>query len=138
MIQVAKRKIKITDDSYRALCRRIADGVDSCADMTARQRLALIEEFKRLGFKAQPGRKTGRKPHNLKTGDPLAKIEAQLSAMGLSWRYAEGILRNLRGFPQEVACPVAGAGVSEQSTTSSPHCTPSRKSASPCPPSTAG
>ncbi|MRN51167.1 DUF1018 domain-containing protein [Brucella sp. 10RB9214] len=49
-IHVAKKQLDLDDDTYRAICIRIT-GKHSSAAMTEGERLKLIDEFRRQGFK---------------------------------------------------------------------------------------
>ena len=57
-IHVAKNQLALADDSYRAVLTRIT-GKDSSAKMTIPQLEAVLEEFKRLGFKPTGGKRAG-------------------------------------------------------------------------------
>ena len=48
-LHVAKTRLALTDDSYRAILRRVA-GIDSAANATDAQLAALLTEMRRLGF----------------------------------------------------------------------------------------
>lgn len=58
-IQMARKALALEDGSYRAILMRIT-GHDSSTTCTETQLLALVAEFKRLGFKVRPG--VNRKP----------------------------------------------------------------------------
>lgn len=55
MINVAKSQFEMEETEYRALLVRVT-GVSSLRAMSERQRIAVVDEFKRLGFKVQPGK----------------------------------------------------------------------------------
>lgn len=57
-IHVAKKQLALTDDSYRDVLYRIT-GKDSCAKMTVPHLEAVLDEFKRLGFKPTGGKRAG-------------------------------------------------------------------------------
>lgn len=57
-IHVAKKQLDLDDDTYRAICIRVT-GKHSSAAMTEGERLKLIDEFRRQGFK--PASKGSRK-----------------------------------------------------------------------------
>jgi len=48
-IHVAKKELALTDDSYRDLLRRVTE-MDSAKEMSAKQREAVLAEFRRLGW----------------------------------------------------------------------------------------
>lgn len=54
MINVAKSQLEMEETEYRALLVRVT-GIASLRAMSERQRIAVVDEFKRLGFKVQPG-----------------------------------------------------------------------------------
>lgn len=60
-IQIARKALALEEDSYRALLQRVA-GVGSSTLCSDQQLIAVLEEFKRLGF-AAPTRKRSDKPH---------------------------------------------------------------------------
>ena len=55
-IHIAKKELGYSDDLYRDVLERIT-GHRSSAKMTDRQHIAVIKEFKRLGWKPIPGGK---------------------------------------------------------------------------------
>lgn len=55
MINVAKSQLSLDEADYRALLVRVTKEV-SLRQMTERQRIAVVDEMKRLGFKVQPGK----------------------------------------------------------------------------------
>ncbi len=55
-IHIAKKELGYSDDLYRDVLERIT-GQRSSAKMTDRQHIAVIKEFKRLGWKPIPGGK---------------------------------------------------------------------------------
>lgn len=60
-IHIAKKKLAMEDDSYRALLRRIT-GKDSSTALGIVELDAVLAEFKRLGFHAAPDARRYRKP----------------------------------------------------------------------------
>ncbi len=59
-VHVAKKALAMSEDSYRALLRRVSggDSLSACTDATL---IAVLAEFKRLGFTAP--RRASDKPH---------------------------------------------------------------------------
>lgn len=57
IINIARQQFDMDENAMRALYVRVS-GVNSLRAMTERQRIAVVEELKRLGFKVQPGKKT--------------------------------------------------------------------------------
>ena len=70
-LHVAKAKLALTDESYRAILRRVA-GVESAANATDVQLVALIAEMRRFGFTDPP---VAARPE-------LRKIRALWTALG--------------------------------------------------------
>lgn len=95
------------DRQYRDLLERVT-GHRSSTACTWQQLHAVLWELKGMGFVVRPPRRVGRKPP-MQPGDLRSKLEALLSDMGEPWGYAEAILRQMRGLPREIACPVSGA-----------------------------
>ena len=97
------------DEAYRVLVSEATGGqARSCRDCTDAQLDAVMRELVRRGFTPKVSeRRHGRRPQNLQPGDMRSKIEAQLASMGLPWSYAEAILRQMRGLPEGVSCPIS-------------------------------
>ena len=101
-IHVAKKQLNLDDDTYRAILDRIT-GQTSAADLTARQRDALLKEFVRLGFRApahrQPNPATARPTTIPGWGKDrlIAKIGALLCDVTppRPWAYADGMARHM-------------------------------------------
>lgn len=60
-VQIARRQLRLTDDDYRAILRRVT-GRDSSRACGPAELDALIDEFKRLGFRPTTRAKRGAKP----------------------------------------------------------------------------
>lgn len=95
-IHIAKAQLDLGDDEYRAILARVA-GVSSAKQLTNRNVGAVLNEFRRLGWKPKAPKRAGRQPNTLDRDTMLAKVEAQLTDMGLSWQYAEAIARQQTG-----------------------------------------
>lgn len=95
-IHIAKQQLGLSDDEYRAILARTA-GVSSSKDLTDRNVGAVLNEFRRLGFQPKAPKRAGRKPNTFNKREQLAKIEAQLADMGLSWEYAGAIAKRQTG-----------------------------------------
>lgn len=68
MINVAKSQFGLEETEYRALLVRVT-GIASLRAMSERQRMTVVDEFKRLGFRVQPGKSVKAK---LEKSRPLA------------------------------------------------------------------
>lgn len=91
-IHVAKRQMALDDHTYRCLLERVT-GLTSAADLDARQRRAVIDEFYRLGWKAKSHRKPGKVAESKQA--LVSKIEALLADAGRAWAYADGIAQRV-------------------------------------------
>jgi len=114
-IHVGRTQLRIDEDTYRALLRRVSvahgDACDSSADMTPSQRSAVIEELRSKGAdidddpQPRSGKRYPGKPRNFaQLPDEIAKIEAQLASMGLAWAYADAIAKRMFGVPFVAWC----------------------------------
>jgi phage gp16-like protein len=56
IINIAKGQLGMEEDDYRALLQRVT-GLSSIRAMSERQRIDVVEEMKRLGFRVQSGGK---------------------------------------------------------------------------------
>ncbi|WP_034112602.1 gp16 family protein [Pseudomonas sp. UBA4034] len=92
-IHIAKKDLGLDDDTYRALLQRVA-GVTSSKDITPMQAVAVLAEFKRLGWeqKSKPLTK-GRAVPNVAPGRGklVGKIHAFLAEANRPWEYADGM-----------------------------------------------
>ena len=73
MMHVAKRDLGLDDDTYRAVLVRVT-GKRSSKDMTDRERQAVLDEFRRQGFK--PASKARGKPGRPLSGPYAKKAQA--------------------------------------------------------------
>lgn len=116
-IHVGRTQLRIDEDTYRALLRRVSvahgDACDSSADMTPAQLGAVIEELRSKGAdiddeprpRRRPGKHYPGKPRNFtQLPDEIAKIEAQLASMGLAWAYADAIAKRMFRIPFVAWC----------------------------------
>lgn len=90
-IHIAKVQLALDDDAYRALLLQVT-GKTSSKDLTWQGRKALLDHFKKLGFKVKSN-KAGRPAPVVKgdKGNLMAKIEAQLAEAQRPWSYADGM-----------------------------------------------
>lgn len=108
-IGIARRQLGIPDDSHAERVHRLTKGrTRSTRDCTARERAAILAEYRALGFKDRAPKRAGRAPSAsaLDRDALLRKIQALLADQKLPWSYAEAILRRQRGLPAGTACPV--------------------------------
>lgn len=115
LIHAARRQMAWTEDTYRAILKRVT-GHGSAADLNAKQRKAVLDDFARLGWNpktAQAHRNPTRTrrapdPDRPQPGDAklrlLGKIEAQLADAGRPWAYADGIARHMFGIDSVRFC----------------------------------
>jgi phage gp16-like protein len=57
IINIAKAQLAMDEDDYRAMLTRVT-GQNSLRAMTERQKLAVVDELKRLGFRVKSGGRT--------------------------------------------------------------------------------
>ncbi len=81
-IHIAKAQLGLAEDDYRALLWGVGK-VESAADLDARGRAALLDEFKQIGFKAKRGKhvRTGQ-PQGTSTGDKAKALWLELHRVG--------------------------------------------------------
>ena len=94
-IHIAKVQLALDDDAYRAILVQVT-GKTSSKDLTWQGRKALIDHFKKIGFKVKAN-KAGR-PAPKVAGDRralIAKIEAQLAEAGRPWAYADALAKRI-------------------------------------------
>ena len=87
------------DDGYRAVLERTA-GVRSSSQLTSKTAAAVLDELVRLGWKPKKMNRTKGKPHNFNSHSMpamIAKVEALLADMKLSWAYADAIANQMFG-----------------------------------------
>lgn len=87
-IHIAKRDLCLDDDTYRDVLARIT-GLRSAADLDAKQRRAVIDEFYRLGWRPKTHRSPGKVPAS--KAALVAKIKALLADAGRPWAYADEV-----------------------------------------------
>ena len=95
LIHIAKKQMAWDENTYRAILERIT-GNASAADLNAKQRSAVIDEFVRLGWKIKQRkghRKLGTLPEDRQR--LVWKIGAYLADVGRAWAYADGIARRV-------------------------------------------
>lgn len=95
-IHIAKAQLGLSDEDYRALLARTA-GVSSSKDLDNRTVGGVLHELRRLGFQPKAPKRAGRKPNTFNKREQMAKIEALLTDMGLSWEYAGAIAKRQTG-----------------------------------------
>lgn len=94
-IHIAKVQLVLDDDTYRALVLQVT-GKTSSKDLTWQGRKALLDHFKKLGFKVKAKKAERSKPVVAKDKISLiSKIEAQLAEAKLPWAYADGMAKRI-------------------------------------------
>ncbi len=95
MIHVAKKTLALADDEYRSLLLAVT-GKSSAADLDWRGRKALIDHFKKIGFKVVAKNAGRSKPA---VAGPrqryIGKIAAQLTTAGRPWAYADAMAKRI-------------------------------------------
>lgn len=119
LIHAARRQMAWDEATYRAILERVT-GKASAADLNAKERKQVLDDFARLGWKPQKT-KGHRNPNaNAKTVDPdlaltgagwgkgrlISKIGALLAAAKppRGWAYADGCARNMFGIESVRFC----------------------------------
>lgn len=107
-IHAARKQLCLDDETYRAVLARVSatcgSPCHSSADLSARQRAAVLDELRRLGA-TRPARGAKRasfpgRPHNAETAAMPAtftKVEALLADMRAPWSYADAIAKRMFG-----------------------------------------
>lgn len=99
-IHVLASRLKLDDDTYRALLERVG-GHRSAADMDFRQRTAVLDELRRLTGDTARRVRRAVPPPGAPTGvrDELtamiAKLEAMIAELDLSWAYVDGMAKRM-------------------------------------------
>lgn len=104
LIHVAKKSLQLEDDAYRAILVSVT-GKSSSASLDAKERQAVLDRFKKVGFtvvKNSAGRAT---PNAAPQRAALiGKIEAQLAVAKLPWSYADGMAKRICGVDRIEFC----------------------------------
>lgn len=101
-IHAAKRDLAMDEDSYRQMLWTVAR-VRSASDLDDAGRQRVLDHMRNVGAQRKPRRRVAQhpgRPHTMDAGkhaDLLAKIEAQLADMKLSWNYANAIAKRQCG-----------------------------------------
>jgi phage gp16-like protein len=95
LIHIAKKQLHLEDDEYRAILQDVT-GSQSAGDLNVEQRQALLDRFKKIGFKVQ-SKGAGRvKPKGGKDRALLiSKIEAQLAEAKRPWSYTDSMAKRM-------------------------------------------
>ena len=86
LIHVARRELRLDDDTYRALLTSVIPGKSSCRDMSLPELQAVLEAMEEKGFKVKPRKKPRRLPS---PSDTSLKIRAVWHTMA-----ADGFIRD--------------------------------------------
>ncbi|MCK9468180.1 MAG: regulatory protein GemA [Porticoccaceae bacterium] len=96
-IHIARQQLGMDEETYRAMLQQHG-GVRSAKDLNERTLARVLAHLKSCGAKFAPPRRAGKRPHNYdRLPGYVAKVEAMLADMGLSWAYADSIARNITG-----------------------------------------
>lgn len=95
LIHVAKARVGMTDDEYRAMLSSV--GAASSVELDWRGFKVVMERFEALGFKRERGKEGKRenKPAPSSKEKLLGKIGAVLADLGLPGRYAEAMAKTM-------------------------------------------
>ena len=95
LIHAARRQMAWDDNTSRAILERVT-GKSSAADLNAKERKAVLDDFARLGWRVKT-RKGHRKPGTvgLDRQKLVDKIEAYLSEAKLPWAYADAMAKRI-------------------------------------------
>lgn len=95
-IHIAKVQLALDDDAYRAILLQVT-GKTSSKDLTWQGRKALLDHFKKVGFKVK-AKAAGRSAPNVGVDrmPRMRKIEALLAEAGRPWTYLDPIIKNLK------------------------------------------
>ena len=94
LIHIGAAKL-YSDDEERRAWQKDMTGKTSCKDMSDKELEYLVKLLRDAGAMTKRPSRAGRKPFN--RSPYMAKIEAQLADMKLSWQYAEAIAWRLTG-----------------------------------------
>lgn len=101
LVHVARRKLGMDDDAWRALLRDRFQ-VNSSTELSLGRLDDLLAHLKKCGFRVEPAAKgklpTPHKGLALSKQEIEAKIALQLKALGKPWPYAHAVARRI--FPQ--------------------------------------
>lgn len=104
LIHVAKKSLQLEDDAYRAILVNVT-GKSSSAALNAQERQAVLDRFKKVGFKVVKNNAGRPKPEAAPQRAALIdKIEAQLSVAKLPWSYADGMSKRICGVDRIEFC----------------------------------
>jgi phage gp16-like protein len=93
-VHIAKAQLGQTEKEYRAALAKV--GVTTSKDLTFRKFHELMDNFKADGFRPYAKRAFVRAPEaGFDKAPMLKKIAAILGDLGLQWRYADGVSRQM-------------------------------------------
>lgn len=107
MIHVAKKALGLEDDAYRAILVNVT-GKSSSASLNASERQAVLDRFKKVGFKVDKNNAGRARPKAAPQRAQLVnKIEAQLTVAKLPWSYADAMAKRICGVDRIEFCQPA-------------------------------
>jgi len=98
IINIAKNQLGMAEDDYRAMLLRVT-GEASLRAMSERQKLSVLDELKRLGFKVRAGSKSHRPQSEKPYVRLIFALWGDLKARGI-WR--EASIKSLRTFTKKM------------------------------------
>ena len=90
-IHIARKDLAMTDDSYRALLQRVT-GKESASALSIAERVKVMAEFTRLGWKPKPKSKPN--PHKPTNPDDWRLPRLNLIRHLWQWLHEKGQVRN--------------------------------------------
>ncbi|MYM80558.1 DUF1018 domain-containing protein [Duganella sp. FT50W] len=104
LIHVAKKALQLDDDAYRAILVNVT-GKSSSASLNTDERQAVLDRFKKVGFKIEKNNAGRTKPKAAPQRAQLVnKIEAQLADAKRPWAYADGMAKRICGIERIEFC----------------------------------
>ena len=96
MIHIAKKDLRLDDDTYRAMLWTVAH-VRSSSDLDQTGRANVLKHFKACGWKPKSSGFKIEPPKNVKLSSValVGKIGALLTVLQKPWAYADGMAKNM-------------------------------------------
>lgn len=106
-IHIAKKQLGLEEDDYRAILERIT-GKTSAAELTGGQRLAVLTEFRRLGWRDAPPRARAdqrRDPvHHAAPANHRMMVKIAVLLGAREWPYVDAMAQKMFGVDKVEFC----------------------------------